>query len=137
MPVSSPARYCTWTVVRVQDTDAVHDVLSQWKAAIDDQAPGRMADIFTADAIFQGLRPYSVGRQGVVDYYASQPLGMTVTYRVLETRRPTDDLVLGYATADFAYPDRPTVSVYLGVQITRGDDGWRIAFYQASLVPAV
>ena len=96
-----------------------------------------MAAIFTDDAIFQGLRPYSVGRQGVVDYYASQPLGMTVTYRVLETRRPTDDLVLGYATADFAYPDRPTVSVYLGVQITRGDDGWRIAFYQASLVPAV
>ena len=137
MPVSSPARYCTWTVVRVQATDAVHDVLSRWKAAIDDQAPERMADIFTADAIFQGLRPYSVGRQGVVDYYASQPPGMTVTYRVLETRRPTDDLVLGYATAEFAYPDRPAISVNLGVQITRGDDGWRIAFYQASVVPAV
>jgi uncharacterized protein (TIGR02246 family) len=121
----------------VQDTDALHGVLSRWKASIDDQAPDRMADIFTADAIFQGLRPYSVGRQGVVDYYASQPPGMTVTYRVLETRRPTDDLVLGYATADFAYPDRPAVSVNLGVQITRGDDGWRIAFYQASVVQAV
>lgn len=126
-----------WMVVRVRDTDVLHDVLDRWKAAIDAGAPERVAEVFTEEAIFQGLHPYSVGRQGVVDYYSSQPRGMTVTYRVLETRRPTDDLVLGYVKADFAFPDRPTVGVYLGVQITRDDDGWRIAFYQVSLLPAV
>ena len=84
-------------VVKVRDTDVLHDVLGRWKAGIDEQAPERVAEVFTEDAIFQGLHPYSVGRQGVADYYASQPPGMTVTYRILESRRPApDDLVLGY-----------------------------------------
>jgi hypothetical protein len=69
-----------WMVVKVQGTDVLCGVL----------------DVFTEDAIFQGLRPYSVGRQGVADYYDAQPGGMTVTYRILETRRPTEELVLGY-----------------------------------------
>ena len=32
---------------------------------------------------------------------------MTVTYRILETRRPAEDLVLGYVRADFTFPDGP------------------------------
>ncbi len=119
-------------MVKVPDTDVVRDVLDRWKAGIDAGAPERIAEVFTDDAIFQGLHPYSVGRPGVVDYYASQPAGMTVTYRILETRRPSEDSVLGYTKADFAFPDRPTVSVFLGVLITRGGDGWRIAHYQVS-----
>ena len=73
------------------------EVLDQWKAGIDAGAPQRVAEVFTENAIFQGLHPYSVGRRGVVDYYSAQPPGMTVTYRMLETRRPADDVVLGYA----------------------------------------
>ena len=119
-------------VVKVRDTDALHDVLGRWKVAIDEQAPDRVAEVFTEDAIFQGLHPYSVGRQGVTDYYANQPSGMTVAYRILETRRLTEDLVLGYIKADFAFPDRLTVGVSLSVLATRGTDGWRIGHYQAS-----
>src|ERR1700754_2412347 len=100
--------------------------------AVDAQAPERVADIFAEDSIFQGLRPYSVGRQGVVDYYSSQPPGMTVSYQLLETRRPNDDLVLGFVEAAFAYPDRPTVDVYLAVLLERDRDGWRIGHYQVS-----
>jgi uncharacterized protein (TIGR02246 family) len=121
-----------WMVVRVRDTEILHEVLDRWKAGIDAGAPQRVAEVFTENAIFQGLHPYSVGRRGVVEYYSAQPPGMTVTYRVLETRRPADDLVLGYAKADFAFPDRPTVDVYLGVLLERGDDGWRIGHYQVS-----
>jgi hypothetical protein len=88
--------------------------------------------VFTEDAIFQGLHPYTVGRKGVADYYAGQAPGMTVAYRILETRRPAADLALGYLDADFTFPDRPTVSIYLGVLITGDDDGWSIAFYEAS-----
>ena len=55
-------------VVRVRDTEVLREVLDRWKAGIDAGAPERIAEVFTEDAIFQGLHPYSVGRQGVVDY---------------------------------------------------------------------
>ena len=121
-----------WMAVKVQGTDVVRDVMDQWKAGIDTQAPERVAEVFTEDAIFQGLHPYTVGRQGVIDYYSSQRPSMTVTYRILETRQPTDDLVFGYAKADFAFPGQTAVSVYLGVLVKWSEDGWRIAYYQAS-----
>jgi uncharacterized protein (TIGR02246 family) len=121
-----------WTVVKVQDTDVLRDVLDQWRAGVDAHQPQRVAAVFTEDAIFQGLRPFSVGRDGVAKYYDSQPLGMTVTYRILETRRPTEELIVGYVCADFTFPDRATVSVNLGVLIKHGDAGWRILHYQAS-----
>ena len=119
----------------MQDTDVLHAVLDQWKAGIDTHEPHKVASVFTEDAIFQGLRPYSLGRDGVATYYDGQPLGMTVSYRVLETRRPTEELVVGHVRADFAYPDRATVTLNLGVVVTRTDAGWRILHYQAS--PAV
>jgi uncharacterized protein (TIGR02246 family) len=120
-----------WTVVKVQDTEVLSRVLDEWKAGIDAHDPLRVAAVFTEDAIFQGLRPYSVGRDGVAEYYDSQSPGMTVTYRVLETRRPAEELVLGYVRADFAFPDRATVRVNIGVAVTY-DDGWKILHYQAS-----
>jgi len=124
-----------WMVAKVQDIEVLRGVLDGWKAGVDARQPQRVAAVFTEDAIFQGLRPYSVGRDGVANYYDSQPLGMTATYRILETRRPTEDLVLGYVRADFTFPDRATVSLNLGVLITHGCAGWRILHYQAS--PAV
>jgi hypothetical protein len=93
-----------------------------------------VAAVFTEDAIFQGLRPYTVGPDGVAEYYDSQPQGMTVTYEVLETRRPAEDLILGYVRAGFAYSDKATVSLNLGVLVTRTEAGWRILHYQASPV---
>ena len=122
-----------WTVVKVRATEVLRGVLDEWKAGIDAHEPQKVAALFTADTIFQGLRPYSVGRDGVAKYYDSQPLGMTVAYRILETRRPTEELVLGYVRADFTFPDRATVSLNLGVLVTRADTGWRILHYQASM----
>ena len=119
-------------MVRVPDTDALRDALDRWKAGIDAQQPERVADVFAEDAIFQGLRPYSVGRQGVIDYYASQPPDMTVNYQIIQTRPLAPGQVLGYIHDDFAFPDRPTVSVYIGVVIKHNKDGWSIAYYQAS-----
>jgi hypothetical protein len=59
---------------------------------------------------------------------------MTVSYRILETSRPSADLVVGYVRADFAFPDSATVSLNLGVFVTHSDAGWRILHYQASPV---
>ncbi len=112
----------------------MREVLDRWKAGIDAGDPQRIAEVFTENAIFQGLHPYSVGRQRRRRVLLGPAPGMTVTYRLLETRRPADDLVLGYANADFAFPDRPTVDVYLGVLLERGEDGWLIGHYQVSRV---
>ncbi|HUB54293.1 MAG TPA: hypothetical protein VMB04_03910 [Mycobacterium sp.] len=114
------------------DTDALRDALDRWKAGIDAHEPGRVAKVFTENAIFQGLRPYSVGRQGVIDYYARQPVGLIVEYEILQTRRLAPDQVLGYVHADFAYPDGRMVSVFLGVLVKQAEESWSIAYYQAS-----
>ena len=55
----------------IEGEEILRGVLDRWKAAVDAHQPQQVASYFTEDAIFQGLRPYSVGRQGVADYYAS------------------------------------------------------------------
>ena len=89
----------------------LRSVLDEWKAAVDAHDPEHAAAIFTNDAIFQGLHPYTVGPHGVAEYYASQPLGMTATYRILETRCPADNLILGYLSVLIQpTPDRAKIS---------------------------
>jgi muconolactone delta-isomerase len=107
-------------------------VLAKWKATVDAHQPERAAALFTADAIFQGLHPYTVGQAGIAEYYADLPAGMTAAYTVRETRALSDGLVLGYLTVDFGFTDRATLTVYLSVIIRKEADGWRIAHYQVS-----
>ena len=53
-----------WTVVKVQGTEEIlRGVLDRWKAGVDAHEPQKVAAVFTEDAIFQGLRPYSVGAE--------------------------------------------------------------------------
>ena len=120
------------TSTAVANETALRDVLDRWKAAVNAHEPERVAAIFTEEAVFQGLHPYSVGRPGVAEYYASQPLGMKAEYKILHTRRLSDDLVLGYLSVDFAFPDRPTVTVYLGVLLKKESGGWFLDHYQVS-----
>ncbi|MFD4560595.1 YybH family protein [Streptomyces sp. NPDC058469] len=114
------------------DTAVLRGVLDPWKAAVDAHDPLRVAALFTEDAIFQGLHPYSVGRKGIAEYYDSQPPGMTAEFEILETRRLADDLVLGYLDTEFAFTDRPPLGVKLAVLVRRTADGWSIAHYQVS-----
>ncbi|MFF4894971.1 YybH family protein [Streptomyces sp. NPDC001068] len=115
-----------------EDTVILGEVLDRWKAAVDAHQPERVAAQFTEDAVFQGLHPYAVGRQGVTDYYASQPLGLKAVYRVLETRRPADGVVLGYLAVEFSFTDRPPLDVKLSVLVTREGEDWYISHYQVS-----
>ncbi|WP_405865665.1 SgcJ/EcaC family oxidoreductase [Streptomyces sp. NBC_01515] len=114
------------------DELVLRGVLDPWKAAVDAHEPEEVARLFTEDAIFQGLHPYSVGRQGVAEYYDSQPLGMTAEFEILETRRLADDLVLGYLDTEFTFTDRSPVDVKLAVLVKWLADGWYIAHYQVS-----
>ena len=114
------------------EADLLDAVLARWKAAVDAHQPARVAELFTTDAVFQGLHPYTVGRAGIAEYYAALPTGMTAAYTLLETRTLGDGAVLGYLTVDFGFTDRATLTVYLSVIIRREADGWRIAHYQVS-----
>jgi len=114
------------------DETVLREVLERWRTAVDAHRPQDVAAVFTEDAIFQGLHPYGVGRDAVAAYYASQPLGMRAGYRILETRRFADDLVLGYLDTEFTFTDRDPVAVKLAVLARRQEDGWALAHYQVS-----
>lgn len=114
------------------DADALDAVLTRWKAAVDAHQPEHVAALYTADAIFQGLHPYTVGPAGVAEYYSAQPAGMTAQYTLRETRHLSDGVILGYLTVDFDFSDRATLTMYLSVIIRQDADGWRIAHYQVS-----
>jgi hypothetical protein len=118
--------------IPTDDETLLRSVLDEWKAAVDAHDSQRAAALFTNDAIFQGLQPYTVGPQGVADYYAAQPRGMTASYRILETRRPADNLILGYLSVDFAFIDRPTLTVNLSMLIRAALDGAKVSHYQVS-----
>jgi muconolactone delta-isomerase len=122
----------TSTKTSTDEADLLDAVLSRWKAAVDAHQPEQVAALFTADAIFQGLHPYTVGQPGVAEYYAAQPTGMTAAYTLRETRALSDGLLLGYLTVDFGFSDRATLTVYLSVIIRQDAGHWRIAHYQVS-----
>jgi len=109
-------------------------VLDRWKSGIEAHQPGEVADLFTEDGIFQGLRPYSVGRAGVAQYYDSQPLGLTAPYRFQETRRLSDDVVLGYLSVEFGFTDRESLPTNLTVVAVRDGERWRLAHYHVSRI---
>jgi hypothetical protein len=117
------------------EREILRTVLDGWKSGVDAHDPKRVASYFTADAIFQGLHPYSVGPDSVAEYYDSQPIGMTASYNIRETRRLADDLILGYLSVDFAFNDRPTLTVNLSVIVRRIGDAWLISHYQVSRLP--
>jgi uncharacterized protein (TIGR02246 family) len=114
------------------EVEILQNVLDRWRSAVNAHDPERVGSYFTDDAIFQGLHPYSVGPAEVAEYYDAQPIGMTAAYDVRETRRLADDLVLGYMSVDFAFTDRPTVTVYLCLIVRQVGDAWLISHYQVS-----
>jgi uncharacterized protein (TIGR02246 family) len=120
------------TTATPDDRAALRAVLEPWKAAVDTHEPEAVAAVFTEQAIFQGLHPYSVGRRGVAEYYAAQPVGLTAEYTIQEARRLAPDLVLGYLTVDFSFPDRPSLTVNLSVIARHAAEGWLIDHYQVS-----
>nr|WP_296068876.1 SgcJ/EcaC family oxidoreductase [uncultured Actinoplanes sp.] len=112
----------------------LQDVLDRWKSGIEARNSREVAGLFTEDGIFQGLHPYSVGREGVAEYYDSQPVGLTADYRFQETRRLSDDVVLGYVAVEFGFTDRDPLPVNLTVVAVRDGSDWRLAHYHVSRI---
>ncbi|HEY4457140.1 MAG TPA: SgcJ/EcaC family oxidoreductase [Pseudonocardiaceae bacterium] len=116
------------------DTDIVARVLDGWQRAIDQHRPEEVAGYFTEDALFQGAHPdYTIGRAGVAEYYASQPVGMTVRYAIREVRPLADGVLSAYVNPEFTLPGGEVLRFHLTVILVRQDGGdWLISHYHVS-----
>ncbi|XVV09834.1 SgcJ/EcaC family oxidoreductase [Actinoplanes sp. CA-131856] len=114
------------------DEAVLRPLLDSWQRAIAEHDAEGVASLFTEDAVFQGLQPHTVGRPGVERYYAGQPAGLAVDYRLLRTSRLGDDAVLGWAEADFTVGTEVRALLNLTVVVRRTAEGWRIAHYHVS-----
>jgi uncharacterized protein (TIGR02246 family) len=115
-----------------ENESILREGLERWRVAVDAHEPEGVAAVFAEDAIFQGTHPYSVGRPGVAEYYDSMPLGMKAQYRILETRRLADDVLLGYVSVEFTFTDKDPLPVHLGVVLKRESGAWYISHYQVT-----
>ena len=113
----------------------VTDVLTAWANGIREHDPERVASYFTEDALFQGVAPtHSIGRPGVVRYYARQPVGLSPEFRILEHRQLSDAAVICYVDVDFTHPDGQVIPVHLTAVLLRVEGSWLISHYHVSQV---
>ncbi len=126
----------TMTVTTEQDAALIR-VLGGWADAVRRHEPKRVAAYFTEDAIFQGFdRTPVVGRAGVAAYYDKQPVGLTPTYTVLETRSFSEDTFLAFVDVDFTPPNAAVIPVHLTVALVRSEGEWLIRHYHVSKIEA-
>jgi uncharacterized protein (TIGR02246 family) len=82
---------------------AITPVLDRWKQGIADGDLSAIASAFTPDALFQGMKPtFTIGRDGVKQYYSAQAPGLTVEYQLLHLRQLAADAVVVYLSATFS-----------------------------------
>ena len=109
--------------------------LTRWQQGIGAGDLDRIASAFTTDALFQGLRPeHSIGRAGVVAYYDSQPVPLTVEYDVLRAHDLGDDAVVAYLEALFHLEGRDDIVTHLTLVFEREADDLLISHYHVSRV---
>lgn len=112
------------------------ETLARWSAAVASGDTTRVAELYTSNVVFQGLRPGPEReRTGISGYYAHQPVGLTPTLTPLSVRSLDKNRILGFLAVDFAAPGRPVVETHLTVLLTRIEDDWLIEHYHVSLRP--
>lgn len=113
----------------------VSDTFERWQSGIAAFDLDKIASAFTEDALFQGLRPnYTLGHDGVRDYYGHIGAGLSVDHQIRETTQLGPDAVLTYSTADFTHADGSTTNTHLTVVLRRADGQWLMSHYHVSRV---
>ncbi|MEU4953282.1 SgcJ/EcaC family oxidoreductase [Streptomyces lavendulae] len=116
------------------------EVLETWRAAFDERRVDDLVDLFSDDALFQGLSPRLLaGRDEIRTYYANVPPGTTATVEVLHSRPLAAEALAGFADVTFrtVTPQDPAgtpLPVRLSVIAQHLDDSWRIRQYHVSRV---
>lgn len=110
----------------------VRVLLDSWAEGIAGHDPARIAELFTDDALFQGLDPApGYGRAHISSYYEKRPIGLSATYELQSVRVLTPELTLAYARVDFERPDGP-VRAYLTIVAELVHGRWAIRHYHVS-----
>jgi uncharacterized protein (TIGR02246 family) len=111
-------------------------VLDKWKRDIDLHRPAEVASHFTTDALFQGSHPtHSVGRRAIEEYYAEQPVGLTVEYQINEVRALAPGIVCAYVDPTFTRPDGAVLRFHLTAILQRQLDGqWLLCHYHVGQI---
>jgi uncharacterized protein (TIGR02246 family) len=116
-------------------TDPTREILDRWKAAFDGHQPYTMAELFTADALFQGFGPaVTTGRDAVRAYYDAVPDDRTADVTVVSTYTIGDQAAGGFADVTFSDPQGWEAAVHLSLVLQRDGGTWRIRQYHVSRV---
>ena len=109
--------------------------LERWQKGIADDDPALVSSAFTETALFQGLRPEpAFGRDGVKDYYATQPDPLTVEYEVVRFLPMGEQTAVAYLKAVFHPRGRDPRPTHLTLVFRRTEDTWLIEHYHVSLI---
>lgn len=111
--------------------------LERWQKGIADGDLDLIASAFTETALFQGLRPEpAFGRDGVKEYYGSQPDPLTVEYEVLRFQPIEELAAVAYLKAIFHPRGRDPRPTHLTLVFRQAepDDAWLIEHYHVSLI---
>lgn len=113
----------------------MHAALAGWRSAFDRHDADAMAELFTADALFQGFGPEpTVGRDAVRAYYKAVPLDRTANGTVLHTYTIGENTVGGFAEVTIRNPEDWQAHVYMSLVLVREGTAWRIRQYHVSPV---
>lgn len=116
-------------------TARIAPTLARWQEGIADGDLDRIASAFTADALFQGLRPLpTTGRDGVREYYDSQPAPLTVDYEILQVRPLGEAGVVAYLGAVFHLVGRDDIPTHITMVFETEEDEILIGHYHVSRV---
>jgi uncharacterized protein (TIGR02246 family) len=111
----------------------ISSVLDDWKSGIATRNLNAIADVFTPEALFQGMRPtFTIGRDGVKEYYGAKPPGLSVEYEVLNLRQLGDDAVIAYVGATFHRADGGILRTRITTVLSRAEERWLIDHYHVS-----
>ena len=114
---------------------ALTELLDAWADAVGRHEPERVAELFTADALFQGFDPAPGHGPGfVASYYQKQPLGLRAEHDILDVSPAGRGHLIGFARVRFDRPDG-VVPVYLTIAARKTASGWRISHYHVSKIP--
>lgn len=117
-------------------TDAargIRSALESWSAGIAAGDLKRIASAFAPDALFQGLRPApTFGREGVTQYYDSQPAPLTVDYDIVRVRPLGTAAALVYLMAVFHPEGLDDLITHITMIFVETDREWVIDHYHVS-----
>lgn len=95
-----------------------------------------MADLFTDDALFQGLQPEPVrGTDKVIEYYSGQPHDLRAEFEIIDARYASDSVITAYLSVIFQAGQRHITPTHLSIVAVEELTGWCISHYHVSVAP--